>query len=75
MDDIEKSQIGKRREIAYEQINHSKIPKTNLPPMKAKLKEKDTFAFNFDWYSFFNTILLVILVIFVIAILLGFLKL
>jgi hypothetical protein len=36
MDDIDRAQIGKRREVAREQINHPKIPKTNLPPMIAK---------------------------------------
>ncbi|MCX6692398.1 MAG: hypothetical protein NTW33_10240 [Methanoregula sp.] len=36
MDNIDRSQIGKRKETAHEQINHPKIPKTNLPPMKAK---------------------------------------
>lgn len=36
MDDIGKSQIGQRREVAYETDKHSKIPKTNLPPMRAR---------------------------------------
>ena len=39
MDDIDKdinrAQIGKKKETAYEQINHPKVPQTNLPPMKA----------------------------------------
>jgi len=35
MDDIDRAQIGKRREVAREQINHPKIPKTDLPPMRA----------------------------------------
>jgi hypothetical protein len=34
--DINNAQIGKRKETAHEQINHPKIPQTNLPPMKAK---------------------------------------
>lgn len=36
MDDIDKAQIGQRREVAYETDKHSKIPQTNLPPMRAK---------------------------------------
>jgi len=36
MDDIDRAQIGQKREVACEQINHPKIPKTNLPPMRAK---------------------------------------
>ncbi len=36
MDDIDRAKIGQRREVAYETDKHSKIPQTNLPPMRAK---------------------------------------
>ena len=36
MDDINRAQIGQKREVAHEIYKHSKIPKTNLPPMNVK---------------------------------------
>ena len=36
--DIERARVGKKRETAYEIIKHSKIPATNLPPLRAKGK-------------------------------------
>ena len=42
MDDIDKeikrARLGKKRETAYEIINHQKIPATNLPPLSVKGK-------------------------------------
>jgi hypothetical protein len=34
--DIDRARIGKRKEVAYEIINHPKISKTNLPPLHIK---------------------------------------
>ena len=36
MDDVDRAQIGQKREVAHEIIKHPAIPKTNLPPMKVK---------------------------------------
>jgi hypothetical protein len=40
--DIARVGIGKRRETAYEQINHSKIPKTNIQPLQSIRKTRKT---------------------------------
>jgi hypothetical protein len=36
--DIKRAQIGKKKEVAYEIINHSKVPATNLPPLRCRDK-------------------------------------
>jgi hypothetical protein len=49
MDDIDKAQIGQKREVAYETDKHSKIPQTNLPPMKAiDKRDKNYWKFNYQ---------------------------
>lgn len=48
--EISRSQIGKRREVAYEQMNHAKTPKTNLPPLKSipKAQKKVQFGCQYE---------------------------
>jgi hypothetical protein len=46
MDDIEReinrTQTGRRKEVAYETLKHPKIPKTNIQPLKSIKKYPKT---------------------------------
>ena len=63
MDDIDRAQIGTRRETAHEQINHPKIPQTNLPSMKAidkQYKKGLKFDIKTNWHSVITAIFLIL---------------
>ena len=73
MDDIDKGQIGQRREVAYEINKHPLIPKTNLPPMKAIDKQNRNYwksihlEFNKRKESLVGSTILLIIILLIIA--------
>jgi len=78
MDDIDRAQIGQRREVAYEINKHPAIPKTNLPPMKAIDKQdKNYWRSNYREYSkrkesLIGSTILLIIILLIIAKFYGF---
>jgi hypothetical protein len=73
MDDIERAQIGQRREVAHEIIKHPAKPKTNLPSMKAIDKQdKSYWKFNYQGFnkrkeSLVGSTILLIIILLIIA--------
>jgi len=77
MDDIDRAQIGQKREVAHEILKHSKIPQTNLPPMIAiDKRDKSYWKFNYQEYgkrkeSLVGATILLIIILAIIAKLSG----
>jgi hypothetical protein len=62
MDDIDRAQIGQHREVAHEINKHPAIPKTNLPPMRARgAREKPHYSYynSEDGWIAFITFLII----------------
>jgi len=66
MDDIDRGQIGQKREVAYEIIKHPPKPQTNLPPMPVKprppRKKKGRSNENSGFIVLVLTLLIVVII-------------